>query len=243
MNIFKYDTLVSTNSEAMLLAEKGVPDFSIVICEEQTAGRGQAGNRWESETGKNLTFSIILNSPFCNNYEELFLFSKCISLAIHCTLSSYIDGVRIKWPNDIYVRDKKIAGILIEHSFTGDKLDYSIIGVGLNVNQMNFISDAPNPTSIVLETGKYIDKWNILNAIIGYFKEYYNQLKLENIQLIERGYFDFLYRKEGYYPYQIPSGEHFMAKIVQVLNSGKLVLFDTKKQERSFFFKEVVFLM
>lgn len=139
----------STNSEANRNASSA-DDMSVWFAEYQTAGRGQKGNVWESGTGLNLTFSILLK-PTNILATNQFIISQMVSAGI----VDYLEGkgldARIKWPNDIYVGNRKICGILIENRISGDKLSVSVVGIGLNLNQRVFSSDAPNPTSLVLE--------------------------------------------------------------------------------------------
>ncbi|MDR0384451.1 MAG: biotin--[acetyl-CoA-carboxylase] ligase, partial [Prevotellaceae bacterium] len=136
-DVLYYETLPSSNSEAIRLASVGAPEGIVVVCREQTAGRGQRNNRWESAAGKNLTVSLILY-PVDMAANELFRLSKIFSLAVAVSLNRYGINAAIKWPNDIYVETRKIAGILIEHSFDGNKLVFSVAGLGLNVNQAVF---------------------------------------------------------------------------------------------------------
>ena len=152
-NIIWSDTVDSTNDEAKRCIDS-LPDLSVISTYNQTAGRGQRGNSWLSEPHANLTFSIVAKNGFNIKPADQIVINEMISLAIIDFLSCHGIDARIKWPNDIYVADKKICGILIEHVVRGNSIVYSIIGVGLNVNQKNFDSSLYNPTSILLETGE-----------------------------------------------------------------------------------------
>lgn len=234
-----YHQLASTNSIAMQLGMQGDPEYTVVICDEQTAGRGQRDTTWESEAGKNLTFSLLLR-PFFIPSDQLFILSKAFSVAVCQALKNETQlPITIKWPNDIYVGDKKIAGTLLEHSFSGNRLICSVIGIGLNVNQVYFTSNAPNPTSIVIASGKTMDKEILLDAMLQSFYHCYECLRLGAAEKIEMPYLANLYRKDGYHPYQLPTGERFYAKIADVLNSGELVLEHNNGSKQLFAFKEV----
>ncbi|MBQ7773428.1 MAG: biotin--[Bacteroidales bacterium] len=145
-----YGTLDSTNSQARREAEESC-EGSVWIADFQTAGRGQRGNRWESRKGENLTFSILFKPEFLPPHKQ-FLISQVCAVGIYRYLAGKGMPASIKWPNDIYIGNKKICGILIENSISGDKLSVSIAGIGLNLNQTQFASDAPNPTSLLIET-------------------------------------------------------------------------------------------
>lgn len=139
----------STNSEAHRYRHEA-SDFTVWAAEFQTAGRGQRGNSWESAVGENLTFSILLK-PHKFLSTRQFELSEVVALGVVNYLASKGIDAKIKWPNDIYVGDKKICGILIENVLSGDTLSVCIAGIGLNLNQRVFRSDAPNPTSVALE--------------------------------------------------------------------------------------------
>lgn len=144
-------------------AKARLPEGSLVIADFQTAGKGQVGNSWESEAGKNLMFSILLY-PDSLPANRQFLISQIASLSVKETLEGYTDSVKVKWPNDIYWKDRKICGMLIENDLSGQHLYCSVIGIGLNINQEIFRSDAPNPVSLTQITGKAYDREEVLAA-------------------------------------------------------------------------------
>ena len=145
-----YQTIDSTNSQANReLAD--APHGSVWVADFQTAGRGQRGNKWESKAAENLTFTILLRPAFLHPSQQ-FLISQIASLGVLRYLNSKGLEAKIKWPNDIYIGNRKICGMLIENSISADKMSASIVGIGLNLNQREFSSDAPNPTSLLLET-------------------------------------------------------------------------------------------
>ena len=241
----KVKETTSTNDYlANLCRESKAKEFYTVMAESQTKGKGQRGNSWESESGKNLTFSIVLY-PTILEANKQFILSMLAALSCHEALSNYTDGFSIKWPNDIYWKDKKIGGILIENELEGKYITQSIIGIGLNINQKEFHSSAPNPVSLFQILGTEIDKMEvfqkILSGIVG------GSLFLENdmdqaLSAIQELYLSHLYRKEGYHPYRDAKGE-FIAEFQKVEPSGHLILKDEQSTLRRYAFKEVEFVL
>ena len=171
----------STNRHlTQLCDEQGtdIPEFMTVIAERQTAGKGQRGNSWESEDCKNITFSFVLYPTFIEARQQ-FILSQIISLSIKEELDEWAEGISIKWPNDIYWNEKKICGILIENDLLGHHIGRSISGIGVNINQEVFRSDAPNPVSLKQITGEDHDRYLILANIMKRIKEYYTLLRTD----------------------------------------------------------------
>lgn len=212
----------------------------VVTTHTQSAGRGQRGNSWEAEPGKNLTFSYLLR-PEGVAPQEQFILSQAVSLAVVDVLSRYAQGFSVKWPNDIYYHDSKIAGILIEHNLSGMSISRTIVGIGLNINQQQFISDAPNPISLQQITGREYDLDAILAEVLEATTIRYAQCVGDRKQL-QLDYAAALYRKDGFYPYRDAQGE-FMATIREVQPDGYLVLCDTEGRVRQYAFKEVAFII
>lgn len=231
-NIIHIDETDSTNQ----WLKEHINDFeqpTVVLTEYQTAGRGCGTNKWESERGKNLLFSILIH-PYGVRAHRQFRISMAISLAICKALGQHIGDLSIKWPNDIYWRNGKIAGILIENTLVGKSVKDCIIGIGLNVNQREFHSNAPNPVSMWQICEEETDRESILNDILRYFKENMGKYNKEE-------YLSMLYRRKGYFPYADKDGA-FMAEIVDVEDDGHLVLNDDNGQQRRYAFKEIRFI-
>ena len=229
----------STNNllKELSLKEK-LPEGYLVYTDFQTAGKGQPGNSWESENGKNLLFSILIY-PHNILITEQFILSQITSLAIKKVLDNYTGDITIKWPNDIYWKEKKICGILIENSLLRDKIDKCIIGIGLNINQEVFDSNAPNPVSLKQITGKETDRDKILLNIHHQLITLYKNTDIENIQ---QKYHHNLYRKEGFHPYtDATTKENFLARIEKVEPDGKLILITEKGERKEYYFKEVIY--
>ena len=180
MELRCFDSLESTNQYCELLDLATVEEFTVISTREQTAGIGQRGNHWHSAPGENLTFSLVLKPGFLA-MEDQYMLTKAISLGI----VDWLDGVLpqgqrvyIKWPNDIYVGDKKICGVLISNRVKGSRMATSIVGVGLNVNQTVFPDWVPNPTSVRLVTGKEHPLNEALTGVVEAVARRYRQLQL-----------------------------------------------------------------
>lgn len=222
-------------------AAKRSEEFVEVSADFQTAGRGQRGTHWEAERGKNLLFGLRFHPVFLRP-DKQFLLSEIQALSVAKALLSFVGNVSIKWPNDIYVHNRKIGGILLEHDLCGTHIATTITGVGLNVNQRKFHSDAPNPVSLFQLTGKETDRENLLTDIRTRFLRYYRILKKGDEETIHREYLSLLYRREGFHPYE-DSKSRFMARITGVEPDGTLCMKDEDGQERRYRFKEVKYLI
>ena len=223
-----------TDSTNRWLREQGGEENMVVWADYQTAGRGCGTNHWESERGKNLTFSMLLH-PHDVPAQKQFRISRAISLAICKALGQHIGDLSIKWPNDIYWRDGKIGGILIEVTLLGNKVKDCIIGIGLNINQRVFRSDAPNPVSMWQICEQETDCEQLLQEILQAFQEYMGKSNKDEYQSM-------LYRRKGFHPYADKDGA-FMAEIIDVEDDGHLLLRDDNGQLRRYAFKEVTFII
>ena len=205
-----------------------------VLADYQTAGRGCGTNKWESERGKNLLFSLLIH-PEGISAAKQFHISMAISLAICEALGQHIGDLSIKWPNDIYWRNGKIGGILIENRLQGSTIKDCIIGVGLNINQREFHSDAPNPVSLWQICEHESDRNQLLQDILEAFEKMMGSV-------IKDRYMQMLYRRKGFHPYVDKDGA-FMAQLVDVEDDGHLLLCDDNGQQRRYAFKEVQYVI
>ena len=225
-----------TESTNLWLKEQGDEENRVVVADFQPAGRGCGTNTWESERGKNLTFSVMIHP------EEIpasgqFLISEAVSVALCRTLSPYIyNKVEIKWPNDIYVDDRKICGILIENRLQGPIIKDAVIGIGLNVNQTTFVSDAPNPVSLCQITGHEMNREALLDEFLKRLDEALHD------ETVPTDYRSRLYRRDGLFAYRDQEGL-FRARLKDVLPDGRLLLTDEAGQDRTYAFKEVQFVI
>jgi len=215
--------------------------FTVANADFQISGKGQTGNCWESSPQKNLLFSIFCRPTFLPANMQFYL-SQIISLSIKETLDTFTKDISIKWPNDIYWKEKKICGILIENDVLGKNISQCILGAGVNINQETFTSDAPNPVSLRQITKKEESIELILNNILNRFEIYYKNLQEGEIENIRKQYNYALFRKNGFFPYQDKDGL-FYARIVRIEPSGVLVLKDESGKIKNYAFKEVSFIL
>ena len=236
----KEDLAADLHGHTQTIADVGVRNSPLssaainiaVVADYQTAGRGCGTNRWESERGKNLLFSLLIH-PEDLPANKQFQISMAISLAIVDALGQLVGDLSIKWPNDIYWRNGKLAGILIENTLKGNLIKESIIGVGLNVNQREFHSDAPNPVSLWQITGQETDREQLLKDILQ---------RLDSGGGSKNRYMQMLYRRKGFHPYTDKNGV-FMAQMTGVEDDGHLLLLDDNGKQRRYAFKEVQFII
>lgn len=234
------DEVTSTSFYLRSLSNiKPLEDGCTVYADFQTAGRGQKGNSWESARGQNLMFSTILY-PMGLKADGPFIVSQVISLAIKEVLERYTTDISIKWPNDIYWKEKKITGILIENDLMGDEVNKIIIGVGINLNQDSFVSNAPNPISLRQITGNSYNVRTILEQVLERMLFYYE--KLQSPETIKVQYKQSLFRKDGFHLFADVNAT-FLAKIYDIEDSGLLVLKQESGEIRKFAFKEVRYIL
>lgn len=234
-----FDSVTSTNDVARK-PEMGHGD--IVVAASQTAGRGQRGNSWSSAEGQNLTFSIVLRPTFLSPANQ-FLLSELVSVAIHDVLLGYGILTKIKWPNDIYAADRKIAGILIENDIKGTSIYRSIVGIGINVNQTEFAPSLPNPTSMkqVLQSADDIDLIELLSGLADAILGKFRLLEDGYSNGIELAYHHNLYRVGQQYPYLLPDGTRLDGTILHVRQSGELMLRHDDGTINPYLHKEIEF--
>lgn len=223
--IIMYSSVDSTNKEAWRLVNStSVSEGTIIRAGFQTAGKGQGGTSWESEANCNLNISIVLKPTYVSVSNQ-FSLNQAVSVALCKSISDLCPNnlVQIKWPNDIYINNKKVAGILIENSIVGSEFDVSVIGLGVNVNQLSFVSGAPNPISLAQLSGHKLDLEECLSKICYYFGIWISHLKNGMLELIGHQYLQLLlgYRKQLRF---VCDQEPFNAEIRGVNHDGKLIL-------------------
>lgn len=220
---------------------RDAPHGTVVVTDSQTAGRGQRGNSWEAAPGLNLTFSLLLRPRLPAAGQ--FAVSEAVSTAIVEVLRRYIsrpERVLVKWPNDIYVDDLKICGILIENSLTGTHIDRAVAGIGINVNQRAFSSDAPNPVSMISYTGRELPLDSLLDEFCDAIMRSVDNLTAPaGVARGHRLYLSMLWRAEGFHRYRLPSGATFEGCITGIAPDGIMTLQQPDGSSQSFAFKEV----
>lgn len=257
-HMIELDETTSTNSFLADYRPARGSELTLVTAEYQSAGRGQKGNTWESARSMNLLFSLAIQ-PESLPAGCVFLLSEMMALSIRDALATFLGkeltaapAVGVKWPNDIYVGDSKIAGILIENDLRGGLVGRCIIGCGVNINQEFFESDAPNPISLRQLLGHEVERSFVLDAIIMNFRRYYSALHADlasrgrdsEVPPLHEAYRRALYRGTGFYPYiDTSSSEQFSAEIADVEPTGHLLLRDSQGNLRRYAFKEVSFVL
>ena len=239
--IVRLEAVDSTNNYAnRYIGESGAAEGTVFLAYDQTAGRGQRTNTWESAPGENLTFSIVLAPVFLPIMDQ-FLLSKVVALGIYMAINEYVRGLKIKWPNDIYAGNKKLGGILIENSIMNGLIKNSIVGIGFNVNQDIFKSDAPNPVSLKMLTKEHFDCEIVLNEILSGIDHYYKLLRQGDSDTINREFESVLFRFNQWCRYK-SEDEIFEGAIRGVNEIGQLIIQKTNGEINEFHFKEVEFL-
>lgn len=243
MEIIRLEEVDSTN--AYIMREAGTLEAPVMVTAyRQTAGQGQRGNSWEAASGENLTFSIFYR-PLEFPPIAQFAMSEAVALAVVDFLRVYGIESKVKWPNDIYVGDRKICGILIRHSIMGASIDYSVIGVGINVNQLEFLSDAPNPVSMSQLTGLRYDVSSLHAEIAAIMESRLEQIGEEEYRkTLHSEFMESLWRGDGKsYPFiDNSTGDTFMAAIADIAAHGPIILRLEDGSSRTYAFKEVAFL-
>ncbi len=236
----KVSQTASTNTYLSRLAAT-LPGGTVIYTPCQTAGRGQKGNSWESEDGKNLTFSHLLKRPPVKARDQFYL-SEAAAVAVVEALSAEAgDGFSVKWPNDVYWQDKKVCGMLLENSLDGSDIAHCIVGIGINVNQERFLSDAPNPVSLKGITGREHDLMALLKRVCSRIEQLVAGLADDNARNLLHGqYMASLYRNDGQlHPYEDADGHRFMASVDGIAPDGTLTLRHENGTRHDYLFKQV----
>lgn len=242
MHIIKLHAIHSTNLYLKnLTLIESVKNFTVVVAEHQTSGRGQMGTVWESDKGKNLTFSMLISLKDFQVNNQFFL-SMAIALAVLEVVKLYTKiSVKIKWPNDILADKRKLAGILIENNLKGSFIKSSIVGIGLNVHQTNFPKTIENATSIKQLTGIEIDKEILLERLIQAIKKYVQFIDRNDFKTLKELYLKNLYQLNTPTMFEDSKGVVFLGKIRTVSEEGMLVVELDNETTRQFSLKEIKF--
>lgn len=238
--LFFLPVCASTNSEAQqLLLKNEATEGCVVLTDEQTHGRGQRGNTWEAAPGKNITLSVILSPVFLAVRHQFYL-NMAVSLAVLDLLREQgLGQARVKWPNDLYFEDRKLGGILIENTVTSQSIQHSIVGIGLNVNQLHF--GIGTATSLAAEIGTQLDVKRLVNRLLELLEKRYLEMRSGKTDKLKYEYLQALYRYQEEHGYQVGS-EQVKGRIMGVDEDGRLAL-EVDGGLRYFAFKEIAYLI
>ncbi len=237
-SVIKLNQVDSTNTYAMQLVQQGkIKEGTVILADFQTDGRGQSGNSWESEPNKNLTFSVILFPGFLEAARQFYI-AMSISNGLLYFLKNYLKRPRIKWPNDMVIGEKKIAGMLIENVIARDNIQSSVIGIGLNVNQRIFNRELVNPTSMALETGTEFDLEVLFPELLEWLDIWVAKLYEKDFVRIKTMYLNNLIHFNEWTTYTDRSGK-FEGRVVDVAESGEILVRKRNGESRSYTFREI----
>ena len=237
-------------NKEVVLNDKRTKKIQLVTTDYQTHGHGQVNTVWESARGENLLFSFLFRPQHITAGEQFFL-SEIACLAVAHTLDAYTEGISVKWPNDVYHHDRKICGMLLRHTLSGAQISATLVGIGLNLNQKQFVGDAPNPVSLRQIIGRPVDREEVLCRFAHHFDRLLRAVtppdpdeRLAQRQRLHREYLRRLYHRDGAHDYvDTASGETFSAHIIDVAPTGQLTLRTTDGRLRHYHFKEVRFVV
>jgi BirA family biotin operon repressor/biotin-[acetyl-CoA-carboxylase] ligase len=223
---------------AALWQNRGISDFAVVTAGHQTAGRGQIGNTWNSNAGENLLFSILVRPGETLEVSKQFLLSQAVALSIHDAMKCHGIDTQLKWPNDIYAGNRKLAGILLELDYSGAFVEQAIIGIGLNVNQENFPPMDRTPVSMKMLRKRDFILDDVLATILDLFEHYYTEMRFGNRDAIAAEYKRVLLGMNERHTF-IDRDGHFDAVIQDIESDGHLILRRNDGSTGRYAFKEV----
>ncbi len=239
--VSRFDRLPSTNDYAWhLLEQRRPPEGMVVVADYQTAGKGQRGNRWEAAAGLNLTLSIVLYPDFLAA-RRAFALSQAMALAVRDVVAWHLPGhqlVQVKWPNDVIVGRKKVAGLLIQNSLSGDYLQASVVGIGLNINQRHFPPHLAKATSLACVAESELDREEVMCDLFKTVACRYGQLKQQGTAAVQRDYLAALYGYQQIVCFRKKDGTTFTGVVAGIDESGQLLV-DRPKGRARFGLKEV----
>jgi BirA family biotin operon repressor/biotin-[acetyl-CoA-carboxylase] ligase len=241
-NILYFPELVSTNEFAMdMLSKTNPPEGTCVLTDYQSGGRGQIGRFWYSTAGNNLLISYIFYPAFLSVRDQFYL-NIVSGLAVYDVVTLFCSDVSIKWPNDIYIKDKKVAGILVQNVLRGHAIKATVIGIGLNVNEKNFPDTLPNPTSLYLTSGSILQIADIISLLSVKLEYYYLKLRSGNTAFLKDEYLKKLYRAGILSFFKSDADGIFSATIEGIDDEGRLILRHEDYGVSAWAYRELTFL-
>lgn len=242
-NLIELPEIPSTNNYAAGLLGNNPPEGTVILTWDQTSGRGQQGNTWVSSAGKNLTVSVIYY-PSSLTADRMFQLSKAVSLAVRETVENFLPlaDVQVKWPNDILLNQKKVAGILIENQLEGARIKNSVIGIGLNINQLDFPPEIQHSaTSIIQHLKTKLNLDQVLEVLLDRLEYWYLMIQEQRHELINRSYLNNLYGYQS--EVMIRMNDHeYLASVAGIDPGGKIAI-QYEQQLHYFNFKEITFII
>ena len=233
--IIQLDKVDSTNNYVANLLKDGAIDHgTVILADEQTSGRGQRGSEWTSKAGENVILSLYLDTAILSVNDQ-FILTQFISISVSNTCKKYNVNTEIKWPNDIYINNKKIAGILIENQIKGSNLNGSIIGIGLNANQMSF--GQLNATSIKKETGQFVSTKEFVFSLINEMNIYWDMIYSNEFSILNKLYLKNLWLLNKKAKYKDSEGE--FEGIIKGTDEIGLLLLEKKGKIKKYNLKEI----
>lgn len=222
--LIRLKSVDSTNNFAASLSLSDAPEGTLIIADEQTAGKGQFGKIWQAEKGMNLTATVILRPVFLSP-EKLSYLNKAVAISVCQTVQTYLKSTTtaIKWPNDIFVRDFKLAGILTENSVRGSQIVSYLAGIGINVNQETFDNNSPNATSIIQQSKIRTDLNHLVDTLCEQLEANYLKLRANDLSYIDNLYHSLLYKKGVWMNFSVGK-ENIRGKIAKVDSLGRLII-------------------
>ena len=216
------------------------PDLYAVYADFQTAGRGAGTNTWHSTRGLNILTSIYFEAGLAA--ADQFVFNLWFATSTRRFLAKYVPEVLIKWPNDLYVHDRKLAGDLTEHSVSGGRLDFTVAGIGIDVNEERFPESIPNPTSLFLVTGRHYDVDALMDEYLAVLQERRPLLSTAHAAALREEYLSHLYRLNEPHPYLV-QGQRIIGIIRDIDRFGRLVLEHEDGRTRAYEYKQIAYVV
>lgn len=242
-NVIYLDQVSSTNTYAIdMIAKINPPEGTCIYTDYQSAGRGQIGRYWHSSASKNLLTSYIFYPKTLLAHDQFYL-NMISGLAVRDVVTIYCNDVTIKWPNDIYVADKKIAGILVQNILRGNHIKATVIGIGLNVNEASFPAEIPNPTSLILENGIQNQLSDIRQLLSSKLEYYYLKLRSGQFDWLSVQYSNNMFRRLKSSSFSNPDGSVFVGEIQGIDAQGKLLIMNENNDTKAYGFREIGYVI
>ncbi len=239
--VYFYEEIDSTNTQAKRLAEDGAVSGTLVVSDCQVKGKGRRGRVWESPKASAIYMTLMIRPQI--RPERASMLTLVMGLSVVQAIRNVLQlATCIKWPNDVYYADGKICGMLIENDLQSHRVDCSVIGVGININQNQFLSGALNPTSLNIIMGHHIQRMDVLEHVIRCFRHYYQMIECGDFTLLHTHYLRQVYRMQEWHTYVDGNGP-FEGKIINIQSDGHLIMLDSSGNEHRYAFGELKYII